>query len=196
MKRFALVFLLALFAAGCATPYAPVGGDYQATKWGFEARFPEGWLEVKGAGVGVKDPLYKGIAITREGPLLQIIRVGSMETGETLANTKKSLNEGMLPQEAAGAVADNFRMAEGVLEFNVLENVPAEVGGYPGFKLVLEYKIDKRVWLRRVFYGAIVKDRFYFLQYHAPRRHYYDRDLGTFLKVVESFQPVSAPPAT
>ena len=105
-----------------------------------------------------------------------------MALDQVFPNTKKKLNEKMLPQEAAEVIADNFRMAEGVLQFNLVENVPAEVGGHPGFRLLLEYKMDERLWLRRLFYGTIVNGRFYFLQYHAPRRHYFDRDLETFEK--------------
>jgi hypothetical protein len=174
--------------SGCATTWSPVGGEYQGSKEGYATVFPEGWLKINTA--HRKDPLLKGVAITREGTMLQSIRVGFMELDEAFLNTKKTLNEKMLPQEAAEVVTDNYRLAKGVLEFNLLENVPVDVGGYPGFRLLFEYKSDSRMWLSRMFYGVIVKDRFYFLHYHAPKRYYFERDLKTFQAVVDNFRPL------
>ena len=191
MRRFALVLMLSFAVSGCATAWTPLEEGQQAPDASYKIEFPKGWLKFDSTMTKrMIDPLDKGVTITREGTMLQNIKVGFMELEQAFPNTKKTLNEKMLPQEAAEVVADNFRMAEGVLEFNVLENVPADVGGHPGFKILLEYKIDSRLWLRRMFYGTILNNRFYFLQYHAPRRHYFERDLETFQKVVDSFQPV------
>ena len=193
MRRFAVVLILSFAVSGCATMWSPLEEGQQTPDASYKVEFPEGWLKLDSTmAKRMPDPLDRGVTITRDGTMLQSIRVGSMELDQVFPNTKKTLNEKMLPQEAAEVIADNFRMAEGVLEFNVLENVPAEVGGHSGFKILLEYKMDNRLWLRRMFYGTLLNNRLYFLQYHAPRRYYFERDLETFQKILDSFRPVIA----
>ena len=191
MRQLAVVLILSLAVSGCATTWQPLEEGQQAPDASYKVELPDEWLMFDSTvAKRMPDPLDRGLTITREGTMLQSIRIGHMGLDQTLPNTKKTLNENMLPQEAAEVVADNFRMAENVLEFNVLENTPAEIGGYPGFKILIEYKIDSRLWLRRLFYGTLVNQRMYFLQYHAPKRYYFEQDLETFQSVVDSFRPV------
>lgn len=194
MRRLAVVLILGFAVTGCATTWQPLEKGQQAPEASYKVEFPDEWLKFDSTiAKRMPDPLDRGLTITRDGTMLQSIRIGHMELDQTFPNTKKTLNEKMLPQEAAEVVADNFRMAENVLEFNILENAPAEIGGHPGFKILIEYKIDNRLWLRRMFYGTLVNQRMYFLQYHAPKRYYFERDLETFQSMLDSFQPVITP---
>jgi hypothetical protein len=191
MKRLAVVLILGFAVSGCATLWSPLEEGQQEPDVSYKIEFPEGWLKFDSkTSKRMVDPLDRGVTITRDGTMLQNIKVGFMELDQAFLSTKKTLNENMLPQETAEVVVDNFRMAEGVLEFNLLENVPVYVGGHPGFKILFEYKIDNRLWLRRMFYGTILNKRLYFLQYHAPGRYYFERDLETFQNIVDSFRPV------
>jgi len=193
MRRFAVVLILSFTVSGCATVWSPLEEGQQSPDASYKIEFPKDWLKLDATmSKRMPDPMERGVTITREGTMLQSIRVGFMDLEQVFPNTKKTLNEKMLPQEAAEVVADNFRMAEGVLDFKIIENVPAEVGGHPGFKILLDYKMDNRLWLRRMLYGTILNDHFYYLHYHAPRRHYFERDLNTFQNMVDSFQPVIA----
>ncbi len=195
MRRFVPILVVMLLAVGCAS-WVPVGGEYQGSKQNFKAELPEGWLKVGlQPGVTTKDPLFKGVTITRDGQLLQRIVLGQMDVGTPLLGTKKSFEVGMLSQEAAEVILDNFRMNEKLLEFEVLSNTPVEVGGYPGFRLEFDVKYPTLMWKRMVFYGTIAEDRFCFLHYLAPRRHYFDRDLQTFEAVVRSYRPLIRAPS-
>ena len=191
MRRLAVVLFLVIVTSGCASTWTPVGEGLRTPEADYKVELPQGWLRFDATiSNRMVDPLERGVILTRDGMMLQAIRIGSMKMDETFKHTEKNLSEGMLPQEAAEMVADNYRMAEGVLDFEIIENVPVDVGGHPGFRILLEYKLDNRLWLRRMFYGTIVEDRMYFLHYYAPRRHYFDRDLEVFQGVVDSFRPV------
>lgn len=186
MKRILMVIAAAFLAGGCAT-WAAVGGEYQGATEGFRAELPQGWL--KNAAKST-DPLFCGIQITHDGPLLQRIVIGQMDAGTELLKTKKSLKPGMLTQEAAEVVLDEFRMMENLLQFEILSNSPADLGGNPGFRLEYDMKLPNHMWRRMVFYGAVVGNRFCFLHYSAPRRHYFQQDVAAFEEVVRTYRPL------
>jgi hypothetical protein len=188
----ALVLILVFTAAGCATTWSPLKEGQQIPDASYKIEFPEGWLKFDSTmAKRMKDPLLRGTIITRDGDLLQRITVGHMELDTPLLSTKKTLTAEMLPQEAAEVIADNYRLTDGLMDISILENMPADVGEYPGFRLLMDMKLSNNMWKRMLFYGAIVKDRFYYIHYYAPRRHYFDRDEETFMAVVDSFRPVT-----
>ncbi len=62
-----------------------------------------------------------------------------------LLHTKKKFEKGMLPQEAAEVVIDNLRSNPNILNQNVVENKPVQIGGHPGFKIVYTYQNKGRI---------------------------------------------------
>jgi hypothetical protein len=183
MNRTILLPLAVVIATACATPrprWMPAGKDDASYGQGFSVQAPPGWMRL-----GSED----SVLMTRDGPLLQRIAVTRSDVGKPLANTKKVLSVGMLPQEAAEVVAEELSSSQVLGHAKLVENVPAVVGGIPGFRLTVAYEDRDGLRYRLVVYGAVTGTSFYRLSYAAPERHYYELDRGTFEGVVRSFRP-------
>ena len=141
MKRCVLIVLL--FVVGCAA-WIKVGGLYKSKPHNFSVELPNGWMRLN-----TRDRLY----ITRDGVLLQNIMIERLNIEKSLEHTKKKFSEDMLPQEVAEVVLDNIRSDQTVLNFEVVENIPARISGFPGFKVVFTYKNKDGLRLKSISYG-------------------------------------------
>ena len=122
----ALVFL-ACALGGCA-PWVQVEGPYRMDSHNFKVNLPAGWRRA----TWVQDsPL-----VTRDGMDLQNIKIERVGVGQNLKHTKKKFAKGMLPQDVATLELDEVRSDQGMRNVEMLENVPFQVAGLPGFKLI------------------------------------------------------------
>jgi hypothetical protein len=188
MKTAMLMLSTAVAAAGCATPrpaWVDAAPVFEAQGAAFSIQAPPGWM---------RQGSQEFLLATRDGPLLQRITVSRHEIGKPLANTKKVLSAGMLPQEMAEVVADDIASSQVAVGAQVLENAPASVGGAPGFRLTVSYKHRDGLKYKLVVYGTVVGKWFYRLAYSAAERHYFDMDLATFEEVARSFRPGPSAP--
>jgi len=176
MKRFLLIAFL--FLTGCA-PWMQAGGLYTLESQNFSVELPKGWMRLN---------TKKYLLVTRDGILLQNILIKRIRIDKPLKHTKKRLNKKMLPQEAAEVIIDDIASTPTVLNFKLIENVPARISGISGFKLVYTYKNRDGLRLKSILYGFIAGEWFYSISYTAPSRYYFDKDLETFKKVFESFR--------
>jgi len=176
MKKI-LLFTLML-CAGCA-PWVQVGGLYKTESHNYSAELPQGWMRWN-----------KGddLMITRDGVLLQSIQIARLNIEEPLKHTKRKFSKGMLAQEAAEVILDNMASNPDVLDFEIIENSPMRISGNPGFKAVCTYKNKDGLKIKTVYCGFIADKWFYGLHYNAAQRYYFDKDIQTFEKVVESFK--------
>ena len=181
--RLALVFL-ACALSGCG-PWVQVGGPYRYSPYqgdpsGFEVALPAEWRRA----TFVQDSLL----LTRDGVSLQYIRIEQVAVGDELTHTKKKVAKGMSPQEVAEVELDEVRSDQGMRNVELVDNVPFEVAGLPGFKLVYTFRAENGLRLKRVHYGVLLRGWVYRIQYQAPARYYFDKDLATFERVRESFR--------
>ena len=175
---FAIVLLLGALS-GCA-PWVQVEGPYRMDSQGFEVSLPAGWRRA----TTVSDSLL----LTRDGIDLQYIRIERVAVGDELTHTKKKFAKRMSPQDIGEVELDDVRSDQGMRNVELVENVPLQVAGFPGFKLVYTFKIEGGPRLKRVHYGLLVRDWVYRVQYQAAARYYFDKDLATFERVRESFR--------
>ena len=173
-----LLFLLSALS-GCG-PWVQVEGPYRMDSQGYEASLPAEWRRATTVG--------DSLLVTRDGVSLQNIRVDRVAVGDELAHTKKKFGKGMLPQDVAALELDEVRSDQAVRNVALVENIPFQVAGLPGFKLVYTVKTENGLRLKRVHYGVLVRDWVYRVQYQAPARYYFGRDLATFERVRESFR--------
>lgn len=176
MRRF--LFIVLLIITGCS-PWMKVGGLYTSKSLNFSAELPHGWMKFR-----TKKYLY----ITRDGVLLQNIIMERMKVEKSLQHTRKKFTQGMLPQEVAEVVLDSISSDPRALNFEVVENTPARISGFPGFRVVFTYKNKDGLRLKSVFYGFIADEWFYGIHYTAALRHYFDKDLKTFERILKSLQ--------
>lgn len=184
MKRVILSSFLVIILGACAT-WVPVHGKYVMKSQNFEVELPSGWHRA----ARVKNYLL----ITRDGLPLQQIIIERININKDLEYTKKKFRKGMLPQEVAEVVIDNSRFNPAVMNLEVLENIPYTVGGFPGFKLVYVYRDEQGLRRKGIIYGFIFNEWYYGIKYEAPLRYYFDKDIGTFQKVCESFKVIQKP---
>ena len=175
MKKW--LVLLTLLAVGCA-PWVRVGGVYQDTERNFSVDLPQGWM---------KSNTAKSLLITRDGELLQMIVIDRLKASDDLQYTKKKLEPSMLPHEAAEVIADNMSSNPSITDFTLLANAPATIANRPGFRLLYQYKNKDGLQFKGMYCGFLSGDWFYALRYTAPARYYFDKDTGTFEKVLGSF---------
>ena len=174
-KLFCLIFL---FMASCASLGQP-GNPSQSNSGNFTLEFPEEWRKVTTG---------KYLMITKDGAFSQYILVQQRHVARPFSHTKKKINKGMLPQEAAQVILDEITSDRAVLNFQVLENLPAAVNGYNGFRLMFSYKINGGHTFKTLYYGFVQGEWFYSLRYNAADGCYSDKDVETFRQVLESFK--------
>jgi hypothetical protein len=176
MKK--LLCLIFLFMTSCAS-FGQVGNPSQAAPYNFTLEFPEDWREVTTG---------KYLMITKEGAFSQYILVQQRHVDRPFSHTKKKIHKGMLPQEAAEVILDEITSDRAVLNFEVLENLPAAVNGYSGFRLVFTFKTNGGYKFKTLYYGFLQGEWFYSLRYNAADGRYSDKDVQTFREVLESFK--------
>lgn len=180
-----LLFFLGV-VGGCATPWVMVGGPYRADSQGYSVDLPTGWRRATWlqSGLGWGRPLL----LTRDGVALQYIRIERVAISDELTYTKKKFAKGMSPQEVAALELDEVQSDQTLRNFALVENTPVPVAGLPGFKLIYTFKAENGLRLKRVHYGVMARDWVYRVQYEAPARYYFEKDLTTFERVRESFR--------
>jgi hypothetical protein len=147
----------------------------------FSVEIPEGWWK--------PNHIDKYI-ITKDGVFLQYVLIQQRPIDRPYRNTKRKLNKGMLPQEAAGVIIDEIASDRRISNFNVIENAPAIIDGREGFKILFTYKDKKGSTFKTLYYGFISGDSFYNLRYNAAMRHYFEKDIPAFEQILSSFKVV------
>ncbi len=187
-----------ILLSACVVPYSPVSGHYAAVSENFTVDLPQGWRQHNASADPVRkltemlDKRHKlswdVIRITRDGLLLQQICIGRIPLNEDFPNTKRKLTQAMIPLEAADVVIGAFRSNSALTHQEIIDDVPATVGGYPGFKLHYSYQTEERLKIEGLFYGTLVGQWLYYVLYEAPAQHYFAKDLPVFDRTVASFQ--------
>ncbi len=173
-----LLLSLALFA-GCET-WLPGGAVATDKKGAFTVRAPSGWMYATA--------FSQDFVASKDGPTLQQIWVQHHELKEALPHSKRVLTSSLQPFEVAEAVADDLKANHELLNFEVVENTPATVGGQPGFKLTFAFHTAEKLRLSETMYGCISGGNLWLIRYRAPSRYYFERDGATFAETVKTFQ--------
>ena len=199
MRRFLL--LVILFTTGCAA-WIQTGGPYTSKSHNFSVELPQGWMRLnKDAYPGLS--IYQRVmidslltfpngdsylCITRDGIPLQNIIINRQSIDDEFGHTKRKLSKDMLSQEAAEVILDNISSDQSVFNLEVLENIPTEISGFSGFRLVFTYKNEDGLRTKSIFYGFMKDEWFYCIGYNSAARHYFEKDLETFKEVLKSFK--------
>jgi hypothetical protein len=182
MKKLLFIFLL-LFMPACA-PWIIAGGPYESLPHNFCIDIPQGWMKLN---------TDRYLLISEDGPFLQYVLIQDRDIDRSFRHTKKKINRGMLPQEAAEVVLDEIISDQSVLNLEIIENVPTRIDQHDGFRVVFTYKNKDGLTLKTIYYGFLAGERFYNIRYTAVKRHYFEKDIETFKKVMDSFKLIKAP---
>ena len=178
-KSIPVYLLLIIFLSGCAT-WVQVGGNYETSSHNFKTELPDKWWRY--------NLDSSKVLITKDGASLQWIAISRTAIDEKLDFTQKKFSKQMLPQEAAEVVIDNFRSNPQISNLQIIENNPAMIGGYAGFKIVYQYQTDKGLTKKGVYYCSLVNEWRYQIIYEAPARYYFAKNLYALENIKESFK--------
>lgn len=122
---------------------------------------------------------------------------------------EQPLTQGMSPVELAGKIAEGRRNNPGVEAFELREVAAAEVAGRQGFRGEVSFRLDptgfdepllyahdwpsfavqgRKTPYREEYVGFELDGWIYLFSYTAARRHYFDRDAGTFQAFLTSLR--------
>lgn len=184
MKRLILLALiLASLEPGCAA-WTLTGGKYVSERDKYEVELPNGWRR--------PTAMWDALRLTRDGEALQVVKIHRVHIDKDAPHTKRKFMLGMLPQEVAEVVIDDFRSNPNIGDHQVIENVPAKVGGHPGFRMVYTHQTKKGLKRKGAYYGVLVNDWYYYLVFEAPARYYFSKDHQTFERLKETFKITAA----
>jgi len=182
MKNVCLLVIVICLLNGCA-PWVRTGGPYEATRENVSLDLPDGWMRLNSDDY---------LLLTRDGVPLQSILVENINVNDTLKHTKKRFRKGMLPLEASEVIVDNIASNSQVHNFEIKESKSAKVAGKSGFRVAYSYKTVDGLKMQGVMYGLMQGESFYLIRYAAPKRHYFDRDLKNFERVVASVRLIKS----
>ena len=180
MKRF--LWLILILATACA-PFNRIEGGPDSGTRHFSIQYSKPWMELN---------YRKHLILTKDGPFSQYILVQQRPVDQPFKNTKRKLNNGMLPQEAAQVILDEMVSDRGLMNFQLIENHPVVVNQYEGFRIVFSYKTPDGVSFKSILCGLLQGEWFYSIRYNASEGHYSDTDVRTFENVLQSFQITEA----
>lgn len=173
-----LLFISLLFFSGCAS-IANERSLKDLPDYDFSVEIPKGWW---------KPEHVNHYLITKDGAFFQYVLIQQRPIDRPFRHTKKKLRQKMLPQEAAGIIIDEIASDRHIMNFRVVENVPAVIDGYNGFKILFTYKSKKGSSYKTLYYGFIDGNSFYNLRYNAAIEQYFEKDIPTFKQIFNSFK--------
>lgn len=180
MKKMVFFCLTLLLTACVIKHWEPTGGRYVMSSQGFEVDLPSGWKRY--------NQTQEALVLTRDGIMLQQISISRQALDKELPHIKKKFSKDMLPQEAAGLIVDDIRSNPDFSSVEIIDNSPARVSGYPGFKIVYSYRTKQGLTRKVINYGLLHGDWYYGLVCAAPARYYFGRDSATFERIEQSFK--------
>ena len=181
MKKLLPLLIFLLIIAGCAS-MAQERSLKNLPDNAFSVEIPQGWWKPKHT---------NKYLITKDGAFLQYVLIQQRPIDQPYSHTKKKLNKGMLPQEAAGIIIDEISSDRRIFNFNVIENIPAIIDGHAGFKILFSYKDKNGATFKTLYYGFIKGESFFNLRYNAAMRHYFEKDIADFEQILGSFKVIN-----
>lgn len=177
--RFLTLLGALVMLGGCESVWEPATANHHAKKMGVTADLPEGWTRFTQT---------EGVALTREGPLLQSIVITRKPYGTDLEHTDRTVTKDMLPHEAAQVIVDAMAADSENKKFEVVQNRPAEVDGRPGFRIDVRYKTEGDPMTQESIYGVLTEESYIIASYKAPERYYHERSMNDFESTIASLK--------
>ena len=166
--------------AGCTAPtWVTEQKPQTAAKIAVTADIPPGWARYSPE---------KDLVMTRDGFLLQTIRVSRAAYGSKIEHTSRTITRGLDGQEAAQILLDAFAADQTKRALTIVDNRPVMIDGHPGFRIEIAYRTAEGMTVRETLCVALVEDSYVVARYTAPDRHYHELHAGAFEHVVQSLK--------
>ncbi len=182
MKKFYWIIPVIFILVGVLA-CAHTDGLTKPSSYSFTIDIPEGWRKIDN---------NRYLFVTKENPFLQYILVQNRPIGRSFRNTKKKIQMGMLPEEAAQIIVDELVSDQNLANLRILANTPATIQGYEGFQILYTYNDSEGRTYKTLYYGFIKEDTFFNLRFNAADQIYFQRDINDFRRVLNSLQVIKA----
>ena len=180
MKKIVWIALF-IFVASCLS-CANTGGIYQPASYSFAIKIPAGWRKIEN---------NRYLFMTKENSFQQYIMVQNRPVSRSFRSTKKKIQKEMLPEEAAQIIIDDLVSDQNLVNLRILDNTPATINEYEGFKILFAHSDSEGRTYKTLYYGFIKEDTFFNLRFAADQA-YFQKDIETFKRMLNSFQVVKA----
>jgi len=179
-----LALTAGLLLPGCTTTSSPGGwvsteGEQHANEIALSADVPEGWSRWRSD---------RDITLTKDGMLLQMIRINRTEYGAVYENTDLTIQPGITPLEASQIIVEDMQANQKLRSLDLLDNRPANVADHPGLRMEFTYKDDDNLKVHEIVYVALTPDSYVVARCRAPDRHYIEIVSGDFERIVASIR--------
>lgn len=165
--------------AGCAMWTQLTPPDYRDKKYLFSTVVPGNWMRFNAG---------RYFVITKDGVVLNYVRVYRQKFEAELEFTKKVFRADMTPQDLAEVEMDEIVSDPNVGAFKMIKNVPAAIGGHEAFRLEYEYTAQGGLKKQGIACGFKSGNWMYRIRFEAAQQHYYAESAGHFERFVEKFQ--------
>ena len=170
--------ILCLFAIGVMA-CAHTGAMSKSASYSYTYDIPDGWRKIDH---------NRYLLLTKESTFLQLIMVQNRPIDKSFRYTKKKIQKGMLPEEAAQIVIDELSSDQNLAKLMILDNSPASIKGHEGFKILYTYKDSAGQTIKTLYYGFIKEDTFFTLRFRAADQIYFQRDISGFRSILNTFE--------
>lgn len=138
-------------------------------KAAFTVQLPSGWLYDTAAGV---------VIASRDGALLNEIRVVLAPHDQVFKNIKKKSSADALPEDLAELYVESLHANKGVHDIEVLSTEPADLAGRPAFRVHIRYRIPEEMGgatFERVTVGTPLPAGLLLAYFEAPQLYQYPK---------------------
>lgn len=85
-------------------------------------------------------------------------------------------------------IINELNLNKDLQNLKVTENSPSQIGGKDGFKIEYNYNTPDNLEVKTILYGFRGADFVYLIQYQAAKQYYFDKDIETFERFIETFR--------
>jgi hypothetical protein len=179
-----LVLTLVVLIGGCATGPTRIQADHTevtATDKSFMVNSPVGWV--------MQTDLEGTLLLSRDGFLLEYVKMAHRPLGKAFPKLKKSAQDTMLPSELAELqVAELKASGELLANLTVVDNQPVRLSGLDGFRVHAQFKNKRGLPFDVIVWGVADKGGYSIIEYAAPSLYYFDHYLPDVEQMVASFR--------
>jgi hypothetical protein len=184
MKRYFLTcFCLVLGLVACAPPWKVIPQPEITSGMSYQVELPAGWMR--------NTSNNKKLFISHDGPMLQGIEIQESSNDDAFEAINKKITSDMLPSELAELTLALVKNELPASRVTLLQNTPVLIAGHQGFRLHIKYETSKGLDYEGIISGFATEKKVFQIKYYGTSLHYYQRDLPTYEKVVQSFKLIN-----
>lgn len=154
-------------------------GENRADKIALSAEVPEGWSRWRSD---------SDITLTKDGMLLQMVRINRTPYGTPYENSNLTIQPGMTPLDASQIIVEDMQANQEMRSLELIDNRPATVAEHPGLRIECTYKNEDNLTVHEIAYVGLTPDSYVVARCRAPDRHYIETISGDFERIVDSIK--------